>query len=390
MLKKTIAATLVLLMLFGLSACGNSPAVGVDSSSLEPLVIGGIGYFSDAPDSVGQSVYRGAQTAVEEINATGGVNGFRLVLNFQDSKDDSRTALSVYGKLLDNGMKVLIAGGFEETEDLIPLTARDGILTLTPTLTGAEALGAGGNVFRVCFSDVRLGTETSNFLADQASVGRVTVLFSDAGAEQAQAFLAAYSGKGVAESLSIPSGPAADYTEVVDHLSQTPPEMLYLAMSEAETLGFLQAYGWNGTSSPVKILGNVGVESLPGLLASPAAAEGLYTLTPFSADETTALVQNFVASYEEKYEALPDRYAAEGYDAVYAVAEALKKAGITPDTVGDDFGKKMISAMTRITVNGVTGAMSWTADGETTRIASFKVLRNGRQVPFFKEENASF
>lgn len=390
MLKKSLAGALALLLLFGFSACGTSPAVGVDSSSLEPLVIGGIGNLSEDGDSVGQSVYRGAQTAVEEINATGGVNGFRLVLNFQDSKADPRTALSVYGKLLDNGMKVLIAGGFEETADLIPLTARDGILTLTPTLTGTEALGTGGNVFRVCFSDVRLGTETSNFLADQLSVGRVTVLFSDRGAEQAQAFLSAYAGKGVAESLSLPSGPAADYTEVLEHLSQTPPELLYLALSPEEALEFLRAYGWNGAASSVKIVGNTGVEPLPQLLPSPATAEGLYTLTPFSADETSALVQNFVASYEEKYETAPNRYAAEGYDAVYAVAEALKKAGITPDTVDDDFGKKMVSAMTRITVNGVTGAMSWTADGETTRIATFKILRNGRRVPFTKEESASF
>lgn len=390
MLKKSIAAALVLLLLFGLSACGNSPAVGVDSSSLEPLVIGGIGHLSETADTVGQAVYQGAQTAVEEINATGGVNGFRLVLNFQDSKADSRTALSVYDKLLDNGMKVLIAGGLEETGDLIPLTARDGILTLTPTLTGADALGTGGNVFRVCFSDVRLGTETSNFLADQIAVGRVTVLFSDAGAGQAQAFLSAFSGKGTAESLPYPSGPDADVTALLDHLSQTPPELLYLALSPEETLEFLRAYGWNGTSSSVKILGNVGVEALPDLLSSPSAAEGLYTLTPFSVDETTALVQNFVASYEEKYETSPNRYAAEGYDAVYALVEALKKAGVTPDTLDDDFGKKMISAMTRITVNGVTGAMSWTADGETTRIASFKVLRNGRQVPFTREESASF
>ena len=65
------------------------------------------------------------------------------------------------------------------------------------------------------------------------------------------------------------------------------------------------------------------------------------------------------------------------------------KAGITPENAdNDDFNRKMISAMTKITVNGVTGAMSWTADGETTRSAEVKTVRDGVYVSFSSKDGA--
>ncbi|MBO5249058.1 MAG: ABC transporter substrate-binding protein [Clostridia bacterium] len=103
-MKKFFSLCVLLALSLSLGACSGTPFVGIDSSALEPFVIGGIGPLTEEQGAYGRSIFRGAQIAVTEINATGGVNGFRLVLNFQDSKGDPKTAATLYAKLMDNDM----------------------------------------------------------------------------------------------------------------------------------------------------------------------------------------------------------------------------------------------------------------------------------------------
>ncbi|MBO5214330.1 MAG: ABC transporter substrate-binding protein [Clostridia bacterium] len=395
-MKKILSLCLVLLLACSFAACSSTPHVGIDSSALDPFVIGGIGPLTEDRGDYGRSVYQGAQIAVEEINATGGVNGFRLVLNFQDSKGDPQTAVTLYEKLLDNDMKVLLGGVFsDETDALIPIAAQDGLLMVSPTSSRSDALGTTGNGFRICFSDVRLGTIAANFIADNRLTTNVSVIWSDdvfGGKEQAEAFQSAFESRGgTVESYEIPKeepvNAATDYSSVIDRLQNDPPEMIYLALSPAESKAFLKAYEWDGALSPVKIIGSSGLEGMLESAEAPTMLEGTFVVTSFASDEDSTLVQSFVSAYREAYGTTPDRYAADGYDAVYAIAEGLRKAGITPENVdNDDFNRKMVSAMTKITVNGITGTMSWTTDGETTRPASVKVIQSGRYTTFVKAQ----
>ncbi len=387
-MKKILFFLLVLLLIGAMTACSGTPYVGIDSSALEPFVIGGIGPLTEDLGSYGRSVSQGAQIAVEEINATGGVNGFRLVLNFQDSKGDPDTAAALYGKLRNNDMKVLLGGVFlDETAALQPLAAKDGLLVLTPMASGGSALGGSGNMFRTGFSNIRLGTVCGNFVADDLKQERAAVIWSNdsfGGNEQVQAFVSAFSARGgFADLYEIPLEEAGDFASVIASLKKAPPSVIYLALSPQDSEEFLEQYAWDGRVSPVKIVGAGGLEGLKNTHKDPESLEGMAVVTPFVPEESAAVVQNFVTAYRETYGTVPDRYAAEAYDGIYAIAEGLKKAGIRPDNVdNEDFNKKMISAMTKITVHGVTGPLSWTADGEITRPASVKVLRKGVYTAF--------
>ena len=94
-------------------------------------------------------------------------------------------------------------------------------------------------------------------------------------------------------------------------------------------------------------------------------AEGLMLLTPFAADADDELTQKFVTAYKEKYGETPIQFAADAYDAIYAIKAAAEEAGITPETSVSDTCDKMKEAMLKITVNGLTGEnMTWTEDGE--------------------------
>ena len=94
--------------------------------------------------------------------------------------------------------------------------------------------------------------------------------------------------------------------------------------------------------------------------------------------------KSFVDAYKAAYNATPDQFAADGYDAVYAVKAAVEKAGITPDNKDDTFSDNLVSAMTQITVKGVTGTMTWKADGETNKAAKAMVIKDGVAVLYTK------
>ena len=101
-------------------------------------------------------------------------------------------------------------------------------------------------------------------------------------------------------------------------------------------------------------------------------------LTPFAADATDDLTVNFVKNYKDKFNGeTPNQFAADTYDAIYAIKAAAEKAGITADMSASDICAAMKSAMTEITVNGLTGNIAWSADGEPTKEPKAVKIVNG-------------
>ena len=103
-------------------------------------------------------------------------------------------------------------------------------------------------------------------------------------------------------------------------------------------------------------------------------------LTPFAADSETEPTKSFTAAYKAKYGATPDQFAADAYDAVYALVEAFKTAGVEPGAEG--FNEAMVSAMLEIEVVGTTGTMKWDASGEPDKNATAVVIVDGVYVSY--------
>ena len=132
----------------------------------------------------------------------------------------------------------------------------------------------------------------------------------------------------------------------------------YITTQAAElgiTLPYLGSDGWDGVLAQ---------------LTDPSVAEGAIFLSPFFAADEDEAVSSFVKKYEEKFSATPDQFAADGYDSVYVIAAALEKAGTTDSA-------QIISAMTQITVNGITGSVSFTKEGEPNKGARFIEIKDG-------------
>ena len=103
-------------------------------------------------------------------------------------------------------------------------------------------------------------------------------------------------------------------------------------------------------------------------------------LTPFAADSETEPTKSFTAAYKAKYGSTPDQFAADAYDAVYAIVEAMKHAETSPEDA--DFNEKMIAAMLEIEVVGTTGTMTWDASGEPDKNATAVVIVDGVYVSY--------
>ena len=377
MKRSFLSLTLTLLFLLtSLTACAPQNHVGVDSSGLDPFVIGGIGPLTSETESYSTSVLQGAQLAVDEINATGGVNGFRLVLNFQDSKGNPETAVNVYEKLKSNGMKVLLGGVFsDETAALAEASEEDGMLIVTPTAGEKILPESTKNLFRVCIDSPRLGTAAAEFVLGNES-DTAAVVYSDdpfGGDEISQAFLSVFAERG-ATAFRYSVTPDTDLTEIFTELNVKRYDTVFLALSSQDTEDFLA--GYDGDSELLSV-------NPP---ADPVANDGLAVISSFFNGEDNSVMNNFTESYEAAYHVVPDRYAADAYDAVYAVAEAIKRAGVNPENADNaDTNERLVDAMTKIDVNGVTGKISWTANGENNRNPSVRILKDGIYVPYTTE-----
>ena len=107
-------------------------------------------------------------------------------------------------------------------------------------------------------------------------------------------------------------------------------------------------------------------------------AEGVMLLTPFAADAKDDLTVKFVTAYQNKYGEIPNQFAADAYDAVYAVKAALEKSNATPDMAASDLCNLLKAAMVEISIDGLTGTgMTWDAAGEPNKAPKAVKIVNG-------------
>ncbi len=376
--KKLASLVLALLMVV---SCVALASCGKEEKDSNVLVIGGIGPLTGGHANYGSSVKNGAQIAVDEINAAGGVNGFTLELNFQDSAGDADSAIAAYGKLMDDGMDVSLGGVLSgENAAIVAAAKEDGILILTPSASADESIKGNDSAFRICFSDSSQGIAAANYIGANNLPKKVAVFYqSDIdysyGLYKSFEETAAANGIEILAVESFTKDTSIDFSTQITAIQNSGAEILFMPIYADEASTFLtQASG--KLDSNMLLFGCDGLDGILGKVADTAVCENVLLLTPFAADDSAADVQAFVKSYNEKHSTTPDQFAADGYDAVYAIKAAIEKAGVKTDDMAD-INSRLVKAMTEIEVDGVTGNMTWSADGETTKNAQVMIIKSG-------------
>lgn len=353
------------------AADATTAAAGASSeaSSDKVFKIGGIGPVTGAAAVYGLAVKNGAQIAVDEINADGGINGYQIEFNFQDDEHDAEKSVNAYNTLKDWGMQVLM--GTVTSAPCVAVadkTNADNMLQITPSGSSVEC-AQNPNVFRVCFSDPDQGAASATYIAENKLAEKIAVIYDSSdvyssGIYEKFAAEAANQGLEIVDAEAFTADSNKDFSTQLQKAKDAGADLVFLPiyyteasliLKQADTMGYApKFFGCDGMD------GILQVENFDTKLA-----EGLMLLTPFAADAQDELTQKFVTSYKENYGETPIQFAADAYDAIYAIKAAMEEADITPETSVSDTCDKMKEAMLKIKVNGLTGEdMTWTEDGE--------------------------
>ena len=381
-MKKLLCLGLsMILALSCLTACGggNADAGNADATVFK---IGGIGPLTGAAAAYGDAVNKGAQIAVEEINAAGGINGFQVEWKMEDDEHDAEKSVNAYNTLKDWGMQILV--GTVTSTPCIAVEAEavnDNMFLITPSGTAVDCI-SGANAFRLCFSDPAQGTKSAEYIGANNIAKKVAVIYDSSDTYSTgiyENFKAAAAGQGIeivaAEAFT--SDSKTDFKVQLQKAKEAGAELLFLPIYYQEASLILQQA--NDIGFAPKIFGCDGLDGLLGVEnLDKSLCEGIMLLTPFAADAQDDLTKNFVAKYAEKFNGeVPIQFAADAYDAVYAVKAAAEAAGATPDMSASDLCDAMVAQMTNITVTGLTGEITWDASGEPSKEPKAVIIENG-------------
>ncbi len=375
MKKRVFAMLLAMAMVFSLMACGSKDKAGGGDG--DTIRLGGVGPLTGGYANYGLSVQHGAELAAKEINAAGGVNGKMLEVQFQDSQGDPESAVAAYGKLMDWGMNVSLGAVLSgETASVVAAAKADDMFIMETTGSADKCIDGNDKAFRVCFYDSYQGTAAADYLKDKALATEVGVFYqsdNDYSAGLYNAFAAQCQKVGVTikETQTFTTATNTDFSTQVNALVASGVKVVFIPIYAEEASTFLtQAQGKFG--SDVYFFGADGLDGILGKVSQDVTiADNVLMMTPFAADSAEPKVQAFVKAYQEAYNATPDQFAADGYDAVYAVKAAIEAAK------GSTSGTDLAAVMTSLTVEGVTGTMTWSADGNTNKAASAILYKNG-------------
>ena len=375
-LKKIISVTAAAAMVMSTVA---PVSVFADDATFK---IGGIGPVTGAAAIYGQAVKNATELAINEVNEDGGINGYQVEFRFEDDEHDAEKSVNAYNTLKDWGMQALIG-----TTTSTPCTAvveethSDNMFQLTPSATAVDSIQY-DNAFRVCFSDPNQGLASAQYIGENNLATKVAVIY-DSSDIYSSGIYEKFAAEAANQNFEIVSAEAftadnkTDFSVQLQKAKDAGADLVFLPiyyteasliLSQADKMGYApQFFGCDGLD------GILNVENFDTSLA-----ENVMLLTPFAADATDDLTVNFVKNYKDKFNGeTPNQFAADTYDAIYAIKAAAEKAGITADMSASDICDAMKSAMTEITVNGLTGNITWSADGEPTKEPKAVKIVNG-------------
>ncbi len=379
-MKKFISFVLVLVMVAALFA-GCSKDGGSDSADGK-VKLGMIGPLTGGAAVYGNAVKNGAQLAVDEINAKNGAIQFEL--NTQDDENDAEKSSNAYNNLVDWGMDILV--GTVTTTPCITVSSlayEDRIFTLTPSASSTQVTEGKDNVYQICFNDPNQGTASARYISENFPNAKIAIIYDNGSAYSSgiyQTFQAEADTLGMnVVSVSTCTEETSDFSVQVSDAKNAGADLVFLPiyytpasliLSHADSIGYEPTF--------------FGVDGLDGILTlegfDTSLAEGVMLLTPFAADAQDAATQSFVAAYKEAYGEIPNQFAADAYDCVYAIYQAYTASGLSADASTEDICDAMMEQFNSMTFSGLTGAnMTW-KNGQVDKAPAAVVIENGVYV----------
>lgn len=390
-------------VLAGCSNDGGDSSTGSSSSSDSGATfkIGGIGPTTGATAIYGNACKNGAQIAIDEITEEGGDIQFEL--NFQDDENDAERSVNAYNNLKDWGMQILV--GTTTSTPCVAVSSEtnaDNLFQITPSGSSTDVIGgqpdAEGNVaeprkenvFQMCFTDPNQGAASAQYISEQQLGTKIAVIYNNAdtystGIYQSFMSQAKEYGLEVVSETTFTDDSATDFSVQLNDAKSAGADLVFLPiyytpisliLTQANQMGF--APKW------------FGVDGMDGLLTvegfDTSLAEGCMLLTPFVATAEDEATQSFVSKYEDQFGETPNQFAADAYDCVYALRDAIEQAGVTPDMDFSEICDALVETFTSsdFSFTGLTTAgeaATWSDTGEISKQPMGMVIQDGVYMP---------
>jgi branched-chain amino acid transport system substrate-binding protein len=402
-MKKYLCLGLAAAMAASVTACGSSSSSTTETTAAaaaaettaagseaaapaadgETFKIGMIGPLTGGAAAYGLGVRNAAELAINEINAAGGINGYQVEYNAQDDEHDPEKSVNAYNTLKDWGVQFVV--GSVTSKPCIAVAAEtyaDNMFQITPSGSAVECI-AEDNAFRVCFSDPDQGKASAQYIAENNLATKIGIIY-DSSTEYSTGILESFLAEAKEQGLEVvaeeafTADNATDFSVQINSLKEAGAELMFMPFYYTEASTVLKQCA-DIDYAPIFF----GVDGMDGILSvenfDTSLAEGVMLLTPFSADEDSSV--DFVKAYQDAYGEVPNQFAADSYDAVYAIKAAVEHANITPDMSTSDICDAMKVAMTEITIDGLTGTnMTWNATGEPEKAPKAAMIVDGAYV----------
>ena len=395
-MKKLICATLAAAMALSLAACGSSDSTAAAGSTADsttataegasaPIKLGGIGPTTGNTAQYGVAVQQGEELAVQEINEAAGYTVFEL--QFEDDESDPETALNAYNNLKDWGMQILLGTVTSNPSLTVGAeAANDNLFMLTPSASAEDVALTGDNIFQMCFTDPNQGKAAADYISEHQLGSQIGIIYDSSDAYSSgiyEAFVAEAEANGltVVAQPSFTADNKSDLSTQVTQCQDAGADLVFLPIYYQEASQVLIAA--NRTGYAPTFFGCDGMDGILGVEGfDTSLADGLMMLCPFSAygeDETTVtFVNNYKAAFNDE---VPNQFAADAYDCVYAIYQCVQDGVITPDMTASEMCDALKGAFTTMTFSGTTGeGQTWDENGMISKEPKVYTIQDGTYV----------
>ena len=327
--SRLLSVLLALALLFGTLLAGDAVFAEED-----PIMIGVISPNTGALAAYGTGIVMGADLAVEEINAAGGILGREVQLIKTDDQSDPTECLNSFNSLVAKGIGLIVGSATSGCTSAITDAANEEeVCILSPTATADSITTEDDFIFRACYADSFQGAIAAAY-AKQAGFDRVGIVYCAADV-YSKGLFDSFSkaceeyGIEVAAAQSSASLDVQDYTNQFAAMVNAGVEFVY-APYYYDVIGpyvvpQARAGGYTGI-----IMGADGYDTTPDYVVAGAdltAFNNVYWTNHYDPSDTSEKVSSFVKAFEAKYGSIPSAFGATGYDCVYMYKQAIEAAG---------------------------------------------------------------
>lgn len=376
-LKAAATTLMTVLLAASVAGCG--------SSSSKEIKIGLLNEMTGGNATIGTAAANGAKLAIKEINANGGLLGKQIKAVVADNKSEPSESANAMTKLLTQDNVIAVTGTFSSSNAIAAASVAEANKkpylvagATNPKVTVDEKTKTVKKyIYRVCFIDPFQGTVAANFAAKDLKVKKAAMLVdnsSDYSKGLAEFFEAAFKKEGgeiVSNEAYLQKD--TDFKATLTKIKSKGADILYVPGYYEEVGKIVKQAREMGITVP--IIGADGWDS-PKLveIASPSALNGTYFTNHYSVEDTSPKAKAFVEAYTKEFGQKPEALAVLGYDAVYVLADAIKRANSTE-------AAKIIEALATTkdfpAISGVT-TINKTHDADKNAVVI--ELKDGKQV----------